>query len=173
MSKTNRTQIIDKMGNKQLALYLAYGAHIVDGDIDTANFIDIDDRTRAEIAKNSIEIEKWLSEKAKSGTADEMFKELGYERTHNDKNGDNWYVKVKKYKKVIINVLCNPSNVNYSKYSLIGNESKGKYDGGIAWEVITEAEDKAIHKRISELKAMFSKQGEIIKNYDRDNIQGL
>lgn len=65
MSKTNRTQIIDKMDNKQLALYLAYGAHIVDGDIDTANLIDIDDKTRAEIAKNSIEIEKWLSEKAK------------------------------------------------------------------------------------------------------------
>ena len=65
MSKTNRTQIIDKMDNKQLALYLAYGAHIVDGDIDTANLIDIDDKTRAEIAKNSIEIEKWLSEKVK------------------------------------------------------------------------------------------------------------
>lgn len=70
MSKTNRTQIIDKMDNKQLALYLAYGAHIVDGDIDTANLIDIDDKTRAEIAKNSIEIEKWLSEKAKPGTAE-------------------------------------------------------------------------------------------------------
>ena len=65
MSKTNRTQIIDKMDNKQLALYLAYGAHIVDGNIDTANLIDIDDKTRVEIAKNSIEIEKWLSEKAK------------------------------------------------------------------------------------------------------------
>lgn len=81
-------------------------------------------------------------------TADEMFKELGYKKEFSDRNGCNYYHKEINRSGVksehIIHVLSNESSTLYGKYERLDDKEFAAN--------ISVAEDKAIHKKIEELK---------------------
>ena len=96
---------------------------------------------RKEIMTNREKYEVELS-------ADEMFEELGYKKEFSDRNGCNYYHKEKNRSGVksehIIHVLSNESSTLYGKYERLDDKEFAAN--------ISVAEDKAIHKKIEELK---------------------
>lgn len=93
------------------------------------------------------DIVQWLSQEVEL-TADEMFEELGYKKEFSDRNGCNYYHKEINRSGVksehIIHVLSNESSTLYGKYERLDNKEFAAN--------ISVAEDKAIHKKLEELK---------------------
>lgn len=139
MKTTNREKYIDSMTDKELALFLSCGSQIIDNQIDTNPSLTDDEEIRKQAARNCEEIEKWLSQKVEL-TADEMFEELGYEKMKEDKCVFG-YIKAVNSKIIIIEITYQGKReITFSK------------SGAALADNITEAEDKAIHKKIEELK---------------------
>lgn len=88
-------------------------------------------------------IKNWLSREAQL-TADEMFEELGCEFHSKQPNDIVYSYKVEKYKKYDINIRVMILGSGYIKSAKQGTPQY------LLW--VTEAEDKAIHKKIEELK---------------------
>lgn len=133
---TNREKYIDKASNRDLAELLldvgilggrkcSYSKKLIDNIVD-----DIED------CKNIKKIEQWLSQEAEE-TADEMFEKLGYIiyetpttiLYNNINTGPEWQI-------IIDKVSLHFGKINKNNVPML----------------ITEAEDKAIYKKIEEMK---------------------
>ena len=78
---------------------------------------------------------KWLSKEAES-SADEMFKELGYEKLEDGYS----------YKNKNDEIIC----ISKQGYKYL--KTLDRFIGGAVLNFITEAEDRAIHKKIEEIE---------------------
>lgn len=145
---TNREKYIDSMTDKELALFLSCGSQIIDNQIDTNPSLTDDEKIRKQAARNCEEIEKWLSQEVEL-SADEMFKELGY------KKGNRWCCECvfdRKNGDGLDRIVIDKTNYGYYyiKHRILYN--KNFYEEYTQSHTISEAEDKAIHKKIDELK---------------------
>lgn len=126
---TNREKYIDNASNEKLAF-------IIMSKISTMpRFSNIDGFTDA-----GRELIEWLSQEVEP-TADEMFEELGYIK-ENEFSGciEYWCDEYKKR----ITIDWNDEATHFAYQKSRGNNSLS--------DTITEEEDKAIHKKIEELK---------------------
>lgn len=143
---TNREKYIDSMTDKELALFLLCGSQIIDNQIDTNPSLTDDEEKRKQAVRHCSKIEKWLSQETEK-SADEMFEELGYEKDTFDEFGADEITYINNNKDHII-VKKNGCYIKYNYYDFHYNNLK----------FITEAEDKAIHKKIEEVERFESKE---------------
>lgn len=138
---TNREKYIDKVSNEKLAEF------IIKANCERCDMCLKKDKCQ-KMDRDVIEsecykgIEQWLSQEAES-TADEMFEELQYAI----QSEDNYTIKYRKITKtpyVEIRLHRNTQEEwEYEKYFVEEDNQS---------ELITQKEDKAIHKKIEELK---------------------
>ena len=94
-------------------------------------------------------IEMWL-EKEEEQTADEMFKELGYEKIIDNSSAAKYQKNEKNETQLILIYIDEYETCRYARYCNYQIE-EGKWIYG-DYEFITEEENKAIQKKIEELK---------------------
>ena len=139
---TNREKHINNISNEEVAEFFFTNVH------GRCNYCDYHCTSKCKHGGEGYTIcvdgiKKWLERKAKI-TADEMFKELGYVKTKDTKE-------YKAYKKGRLYIDIFKYDMDKNAWAYIKSK-RDPFDDMETTAPIHESEDKAIHKKLEELK---------------------